>query len=527
MEKLNEDTLSVVVAYLPNRVIKKLSRSSSFLHNTLSKINNNFLFWKERTELLLEKYITNDNSINWKEVYKILLRYIGEKQPYQILPIFAKKNCLDAQKIIKKYGHNREDTYDNLMKAIKNEKFEDFNNILENDTEPKIYNNSVFLDACKLLTMENDYETEHDYVDGIRAAIIALIKHNRIDILTINQKLMFDVISDVSDNYDSDFVAKIFNTIIKKLDTNYKFNNSVFFWSVKNYQNDTFDYLLNYNKIDIFTVDQDHLFDIIEELDYSEGVVNVLLKIFNKFGTDINFNNSVFIWSLYTEKYDLTNYLLNYNKINLSILDIEKVTSEISMVRSKDLEILIKILKIYILDPRVNIAIKEHIKDSLSGLLAMHYLYSDVKTKNIGNILSFNETYITEKEFCRKLLVHLLTKKLLMIDVVKWLEDNVDFGFSGRTKKIIHQSVISVLYDIKYINDKECYNGLRGLLLLSFRPRYTYKQILDKLKSEGVSQTNISFSAKIIGAKLGLKQLINDGLILTDNLNKFINNELK
>jgi hypothetical protein len=64
--------------------------------------------------------------------------------------------------------------------------------------------------------------------------------------------------------------------------------------------------------------------------------------------------------------------------------------------------------------------------------------------------------------------------------------------------------------------------AFRGFLLLCYRPRYTYKKIIKILSGEGANKTDIWMTAKIIGAQIGLKGLIQDGFVVDTSLQSLI-----
>lgn len=114
-----------------------------------------------------------------------------------------------------------------------------------------------------------------------------------------------------------------------------------------------------------------------------------------------------------------------------------------------------------------------------------------------------------------------------MIDAVIWITKTIKL-LNKNVGQIISKSVNSILNDIKYINigqsDIKIYYAFKSFFLLGYQPRYTYKEILNILKTEDVNKETILMAAKIIGAKLGLDELIVDGLVLTKYTQHEINN---
>jgi hypothetical protein len=684
MNKLDPDILSIISANLNDETINEMRMVSVSLSNNILKIKNSILFWKERTELLIGKYIMIEDYdlFNWKQIYKILLRYIGTGPPYEILPTFKEKDCIDAQNILKKYGHNRPDTDKNIIEAIDIEDYNLIDGLIK--IKPPIYNNTAFLYARSMGLGSDE--------------IISFLDNNRVDILTMDQNLLFETITDTAFNaeynsdillavlkkldvnkefiYDtlewafkygdyqiinylienkniniSDFypdrfldiiinddlfseeeVTEIIEKILKKFDTNQKFNNEAFLYFLENIKEnkDIIDWLLDTNKIDLLTIEQTTLFKLLSESkvgikilckilknptikfktsniynslsdNTSDKFVKILLGdprfnpelmtklpkyltkltnemmallkyIIKKYDTSDNFNNQLLLHYLSYGNMRMAIWVVENKQLNLSNINNEKLFNLLS--KNDAVYILSKILKnksafdgyhvyeyldvaassafikillndprfdpsllkirpyflsdtnanVFLSDPRVNITIdylrgdimKEYIKDSLGGLIAMHYLYD-------GGINIYTTPLISLDivQFYYKFLRYLVVKKPKMLDAVIWLKtatlslDKIIINvISNAADSVINNSEYS--YGSKYI--RSVYYAFKAFFLLAFKPRYTYKEILEMLKKEGVDHHDIGMIAKIIGAKLGLNNLIKDGLIITKNL---------
>jgi ankyrin repeat protein len=93
MEEIHPDLFSIVAGYLPEASINTLSKTTSFtMTNLMSRVIKNRLFWKEKTELLLEIYL-NDRDIDWEEAYSEVKRLLIPKSLSELVPeIFVDAN---------------------------------------------------------------------------------------------------------------------------------------------------------------------------------------------------------------------------------------------------------------------------------------------------------------------------------------------------------------------------------------------------------------------------------------------------
>jgi hypothetical protein len=78
MQTVNIGLLATLAAELPEDSIKVLSDSSTTMHRNMTKVFNNPLYWKGRTEVLLHRHIKNRN-VNWQEIYNIFTAAIQGK----------------------------------------------------------------------------------------------------------------------------------------------------------------------------------------------------------------------------------------------------------------------------------------------------------------------------------------------------------------------------------------------------------------------------------------------------------------
>jgi hypothetical protein len=63
-------------------------------------IINDSLFWKERVQILLRKEIRYCESICWKDVYYVLLRFLGDGDLSVYIPGYDKHDHNNAQKFL-------------------------------------------------------------------------------------------------------------------------------------------------------------------------------------------------------------------------------------------------------------------------------------------------------------------------------------------------------------------------------------------------------------------------------------------
>jgi hypothetical protein len=694
MNKLNPDLLSIILANLSDETINDLAATSAVLSENVKIIKNKLIFWKERTELLIGKYIIikEDDRFNWKEIYDILLRYIGSGK-YVIIPTFLEKDCIDAQNILLKYGHNRHDTDKNIIDTINREDYLQLEELLK--IKPAIYNNEAFLHSIS---------ERFDSTD-------VFFYYGRIDFLTLDQNKLFDILLTDDDPDNQYYFSYILTDMVKKLNTDITFNNKVFFWALRHRDDPLIQYFFDTKKIDISTIDQRKIYDAItnpveylayehsedlfmdilknfktneefntdvfsyyieseftnqESLDildwlidfggvgksyrnqpkifellseYEVGVkfllkilknpdikfnsgqiynalsddtprkfVALLLRdprfnpksiknlpkyltkyemksllkdILKKFETSDNFNNDAFLHYLKSD-IDMANWIFKFKNIDISTMDGYKLFNLLSknnainllknlmtkkykynfdlykvylfldpIVSSEFVEILLRNpifdpsllmeapnflskhnANVFLSDPKVNITsnyflikgylMREYIEDSYNGLIVMHYLYSDSI-----NMYTPSQDASDVERFYYRFLRFLVIKKPKMIDAIIWLTKNIK-SYNKIVGRVISKVVNSVLSGNQYSNtdiaNQDVYYAFRSFFLLAYEPRYTYKKLLDILKTEGASNAAIGMAAKIMGAKLGLDELIRDDLILTKNLQEKIDN---
>lgn len=98
----------------------------------------------------------------------------------------------------------------------------------------------------------------------------------------------------------------------------------------------------------------------------------------------------------------------------------------------------------------------------------------------------------------------------------------------------IHDAAKSILdYNVKNSNIKppnheaDLYYAMRGFFMLGYQPKLTYVEIISILRKEGASNHSLSMAGALIGAHLGLKELMSEGVTITRELRTQINNALQ
>jgi hypothetical protein len=105
--------------------------------------------------------------------------------------------------------------------------------------------------------------------------------------------------------------------------------------------------------------------------------------------------------------------------------------------------------------------------------------------------------------------------------IMELMSMSIDFP---EFKSVIYQAANSTLDNVNIISVgwyqewKNLYGALRGFMLLTFEPRYTYLEILTSLAREGESKKSMNMASKFIGAYLGYNELVAQGNIISKNM---------
>jgi hypothetical protein len=114
--ELTEDTTSIIMSYMPTESFSELI---SLMPSQMANIGKSNLFWKQRVETLIEKYIDYKN-INWKTIFLNLNKLLIEfKLDYKKAFIEAcKRGDLDNVKLLikspKLIGNYDSTMYENI-----------------------------------------------------------------------------------------------------------------------------------------------------------------------------------------------------------------------------------------------------------------------------------------------------------------------------------------------------------------------------------------------------------------------------
>jgi hypothetical protein len=165
--------------------------------------------------------------------------------------------------------------------------------------------------------------------------------------------------------------------------------------------------------------------------------------------------------------------------------------------------------------------ILNYIADSVYGMIAMHETYR-IRRAYIG-LLSCGETGINKNisNIYNNFLKSIILKQANITNISKFLTSliiNLDPEFVS----IIQGNEIPCIKDHK-INDYVF--AFRGFMILH-KTNHTYRKIIEILTKEGASKFAIYLSAKLIGAQIGLDNLLENGLCISSQSKKNIKDVL-
>jgi hypothetical protein len=158
--------------------------------------------------------------------------------------------------------------------------------------------------------------------------------------------------------------------------------------------------------------------------------------------------------------------------------------------------------------------IRNAIRNKWSGALAGYfYITHDNLLKKVPNAL-YN-----------KFLKYLIRNKANILTTIIKLKDMAEASKDGN-KAIINKAVSNILYSesisgLTKLRTDICH-AFKGFLLLSYTPHYTFFEILNIMKEDNASDNALSLIAKLLGAYLGLENLMKQGLKLSSNTVKQI-----
>jgi hypothetical protein len=172
---------------------------------------------------------------------------------------------------------------------------------------------------------------------------------------------------------------------------------------------------------------------------------------------------------------------------------------------------------------------KNKVKDTLGGLVAGYYIgnSSEILKGNdwVTSLYDYPESIETTSNnmFSYNFTIELITNQTSLVPKIHTIEYLLEQWPDA--KHSVNNAVSSILDPNKILLNPtdDLYGGLRGFLLLCFRPQYTFIEIMNILKKEGNNKEALRLAGKFIGAYLGLNKLVDQGLEIDNILNKYIN----
>jgi hypothetical protein len=161
------------------------------------------------------------------------------------------------------------------------------------------------------------------------------------------------------------------------------------------------------------------------------------------------------------------------------------------------------------------------INDGIFGYLAGDLLVN-ISDNTPENPLSVKLTKFSDR-FSQYIVKN---RKNLIACITELIPMSVDFP---EFKPAIYQATYGMLNSESvnpigwYQEWKDLYNALRGFLLLTFTPQYTYLEILVSLGRENASKKSMNMASKFIGAYLGYNELIAQGTVISEFIENKIN----
>jgi hypothetical protein len=260
------------------------------------------------------------------------------------------------------------------------------------------------------------------------------------------------------------------------------------------------------------------------------GNAKIVKTLIDDFGVDPSYDNNKAVQSAAHIGYsDVVEVLLDDDRVNPYVN--ENYVIRISVIaRHEDvIEILLDHPKINLFDNRIlsikglDNYVRKYISDSLKAVSYMHYKYN-YSNNNTNIYRSDKESKNNIIGLYYRFLRHLIRKKSYdIIDpIIKltYLIGSADYD----TRLIINYAAKSILNPKINIpnnwstNIKNYYNAFRGFLMLVYVPNYTAKNILYMVSKKVIGKEVIYLTAKLIGAYIGMKQLLEEGYVYSYEL---------
>jgi ankyrin repeat protein len=563
MNDILQDSFNSIIAYLPDLSINDLINTSKIVSNKVSQAKINNEFWKEHTEVFLGKKLKT-RLVNWKEIYNILIKTGDEKK--LIIAAIISGNP-DVLSILIETGQDPSIYNKSVMIEAVRHNNPSIMKILLDDgrVNPAIGNNQAIMSACKSgFTEIAEILLEDERVNpnvqrlgaiGVAAqyghteTVKALIKNKKINPVMIDN----DPIKIAAEKGHTGALMVLLedNRTDPTAEDNYAIR-----WSVKNGKIETVKILLKDRRVDPSANNNEA---VISAVEFEQLEILKLLLRDHRVDPSVHNNSliinaseagqvdivklliedprvippsSTLIVAIKRSRYEVIKTLLKSSKIDPSENNNDAIILALELNQLDTVELLLGHPKInvftrYLLDkyPNLYSNITEYIRNSLAGLTAMHYLYSTSTSNNIYRDKPETNQNIIGLYY--KFLRYIVRKKPTLLAALEKLIELTQQIIDIDTRLIIHDASSSILDDInRGLSSNVYYYAFRGFFMLAYIPAYTYKDIFNILIKEFANEQGIYLTAKLIGAQLGLNKLIDDGLVITNKLQREIDTVL-
>jgi hypothetical protein len=516
MEEIDEYTFLNIAIYMDDKTLTRLLSmivTSEIIRNTIKKNT----FWYERCQILLKRKLIFRN-INWVLSYRQLVAVINEIYPIEHVIILYKDKGVDTINILMEIGFDP--SVNNNTAIVEAVYFKAIESIilLLNDSrvDPSIKDNFIIETVAKgnynpllmKLLLENP---KIDPTINHNRAIFLAVKHGSVEVV----KLLLED-PRVDPTIDNNYLIK---------------------YAVNVGEIDKVKLLLTYPKVNPGATNN---YAILRAVD--NGNIEIIKLLSADPRVDASASNNLAIKtaadkSIKYKKYDeIIRILLEHPRVDPSIDNnyvVKKIISEPE--NSLLFDLLLSNSKITInRDLILNSPpyyyskdyIYNYITNSLNGVIAMHKIHQP-RHYSLNTILYYSEKKINNiKDLYHQFLQSIIFKRLSLLDRIKKLT-NLLSDLEGMSILIINNAVKSILQpsdSIKNLENNDYIYAFRGFLLLCYKPEYVYSEIIQLLTTEGASKHAIYLASKLIGAQIGLNKLIIDGLYISPQLMKYINN---
>lgn len=533
MENLDSDLLTIIFAHLRDETINALSVSGSILNNKVLEVKLNPFFWKEHTEVILDRKLSN-RFADWRKIYIIIVGSIKNINPFIPIIEYYSDN-VDAVEVLIEADYNPSLDNDKAIELAS--KYGQINTVIvllkDSRVNPSVNNGEVLINAIKarntrlLKILLKDPRIDPSINNnkaimiaseiGYRSAVELLLEDKRIKPFAIGN----DPIYLASKNGH----VAIVEILIRDGRSDPSVNNNLPIIIAASYGHaELVKILMQDPRVDPSANDNEAI-----QLAVTNGhfeVVKLLLKDLR-----VNPANSLQVASRYGY-IEVVKLLLNDSRINPAAMNNYALRNALEYNHINIATLLLQDSRINVFNqhllsqyPLITNEIKLYIDDSLSGLTAMHYIYRPNNNSDIYR--SKQETGTNVDSLYYKILRYMVRKKPSMIQVLKILTTLI-LSMDNDSKSTVHNVVKDILNPGTKLPDLEqqlsnFYFAFMGFLMLAFEPQYTYQEIFDILLQKRASMDAIYLTAKLIGAYLGLNNLMTQGLNINKELRDQIN----